>query len=327
MIICRTPLRMSFVGGGSDLKEYYKKKKGAVLSTTINKYIYVSINKKFDDNIRLSYSVMENVDNIINIKHSIIRNALKYLKIEKGIEITSISDVPSKGTGLGSSSSFTVSLVHALYKYLGLEISKQELGRLASYIEIDMCGEVIGKQDQYSAAFGGINLIEFNEDDSVTLSPVLITPNTKKKIEESIILFFTGRIRSASDLLKKQSENIKQPHKRVLISDMVDLAYDMKNLIENNDFESFGKLLDKNWKLKKQLFSEISDNEIDDLYSSGIKAGATGGKLLGAGNGGFIMFYADPDKHFEITKTMISKGLKKFSFNFDNTGSKIIFSD
>lgn len=325
MIISRTPLRMSFVGGGSDLPEYYKKKCGAVLSTSINKYIYVSVNKKFDNNIRLSYSTTENVSNVINIKHPIVRNVLKFLKIERGLEIVSISDIPSRGSGLGSSSSFTVGLIHTLYRYMGLEITQQELGRLSSYIEIDVCGDMIGKQDQYSASFGGLNLIEFNEDESVKVTPVSCSPKIIKKIESSIILFFTGRTRNASDLLAKQSENIKQTSKRNLISDMVDLAYDMKNLIEKSDINSLGELLDKNWKLKKQLASGISDTEIDSLYNHGIKAGATGGKLLGAGNGGFIMFYAPPEKHLEIIKAM--KGLKKVPFNFDNTGSKIVFSD
>jgi|TARA_Y100000389_G_scaffold166278_1_gene170904 D-glycero-alpha-D-manno-heptose-7-phosphate kinase len=327
MIICRTPLRMSFVGGGSDLPAYYRKKNGAILSTTINKYVYVSVNKKFDDNIRLSYSKTESINNINKIKHPIIKNVLKFLKIKKGIEITSVSDIPSQGSGLGSSSSFTVGLVNSLYKYLNLKITKQELAKLASHIEIDLCKDMIGKQDQYSTSFGGMNLIEFNEDESVNVIPVKILSNTKKKIESSIILFFTGRTRKASDILEKQSKNIQQPNKQKLITNMVDLAYEMKNLIEKNDLTSFGELLDKNWKLKKQLSSEISDEEIDNLYNLGIKAGATGGKLLGAGNGGFIMFYANPDKHLEITKSMISKGLTKVSFSFENTGSKIIFSD
>lgn len=325
MIICRTPLRMSFVGGGSDLPEYYKKKGGAVLSTSIDKYIYVSINKKFDEKIRLSYSSTENVNNVINIKHPIVRNTLKFLKIRKGLEIGSISDIPSRGSGLGSSSSFTVGLINALYKYLNLEITKHELGKLSSYIEINLCGDVIGKQDQYAAAFGGLNLIEFNEDDSVKVIPVSCSNKTLKKFQSSIILFFTGRTRKASDLLAKQSENIKYNNKRNLISDMVGLTYEMKNLMEKDDIDSIGELLDKNWKLKKQLASNISDSEIDHLYNKGIKAGAQGGKLLGAGNGGFLMFLAPQEKHSEITKSM--RGLKKISFNFDNTGSKIVFSD
>ncbi|MDC0236198.1 hypothetical protein OAK10_04880 [Candidatus Pelagibacter sp.] len=325
MIICRTPLRMSFVGGGSDLPEYYKKKVGAVLSTSIDKYIYVSVNKKFDDNIRLSYSSTENVNNIANIKHPIVRNVLKFLKIQKGLEIGSISDIPSRGSGMGSSSSFTVGLIHALYRYMNLEITKEELGRLSSYIEIDLCGDKIGKQDQYSASFGGLNLIEFNEDESVKVTPISCSDRTLKKFESSIVLFFTGRTRKASDLLAQQSQNIKHNNKRNLISDMVDLTYEMKNLIEKDDVDSLGELLDKNWKLKKQLASNISDSEIDNLYNQGINAGAKGGKLLGAGNGGFLMFYAPQEKHLEITKAM--RGLKKISFNFDNSGSQIVFSD
>ena len=325
MIICRTPLRMSFVGGGSDLPEYYRTKRGAVLSTSIKKYIYVSVNKKFDDDIRLSYSTTEIVNNVSNIKHPIVRNVLQYLKIEKGLEITSISEIPSKGTGLGSSSSFTVGLIHALHSFINKDITKQELGKLSSFIEIDLCRDMIGKQDQYSASYGGLNLIEFNEDETVKVTPLSVSSEIIKKIESSIILFFTGRTRNASNLLAKQSENLKKKDKRNLVSEMVDLAYDMKNLIENNEINCLGELFDKNWKLKKQLAPEISNSEIDTIYNSGIKAGAKGGKLLGAGNGGFMMFYAAPEKHSEITKAM--KGLKKVSFSFDNAGSNIVFSD
>ncbi|MDC0549773.1 GHMP kinase [Alphaproteobacteria bacterium] len=325
MIISRTPLRMSFVGGGSDLPSYYKQKGGAVLSTSVNKYIYVTVNQKFDNDIRLSYSITENESNIKQIKHPVVRNTLELLDIQGGIEITSISDIPSHGSGLGSSSTYTVALLHALYAYRGKNISKEELGRLSCHIEIDLCGDTIGKQDQYAAAFGGLNLIEFNEDDSVVVSPVICKPKTIKKLEDSIIVFYTGRTRSASALLSKQSDNMKQAEKRDLMSNMVSLAYDMRRLLENNDIEPLGELLDQNWQLKRQMTRGISDSQIDGWYNKGILAGATGGKLLGAGNGGFIMFIAPKEKHAKITKTM--KDLQRVPFSFDNGGSKIIFSD
>lgn len=325
MIVSRTPLRMSFVGGGSDLPSYYRQNGGAVLSTTVDKYMYVTVNQKFDNNIRLSYSITENENNVQQIKHPIVRNTLELLDIQGGIEITSISDIPSHGSGLGSSSSYTVALLHALYAYKGKSISKEELGRLSSHIEIDLCGDTIGKQDQYAAAFGGLNLIEFNEDDSVIVSPVICKPATIKKLEDLIIVFYTGRTRSASNLLSKQSDNMKQANKRNLMSKMVSLAYDMRNLLENDDVEILGELLDQNWKLKRQMTAGISDSQIDDWYSKGILAGATGGKLLGAGNGGFIMFFAPKEKHVDIIKVM--KDLQRVPFSFDNHGSKIVFSD
>ena len=189
MIVSRAPLRMSFVGGGSDLPSYYRQKGGAVLSTSVDKYMYVTVNKKFDSDIRLSYSVTENESSTQQIKHPIVRNTLNFLGIEGGIEITSISDIPSRGSGLGSSSSYAVALLHALYAYQGKSISKEELGRLSSHIEIDLCGDNIGKQDQYIASFGGLNLIEFNEDDSVVVSPIICKPETILRMEESILVF------------------------------------------------------------------------------------------------------------------------------------------
>jgi len=325
MIVARTPLRMSFVGGGSDLPSYYKFSDGAVLSTSINKYMYVTVNKKFDNNIRLSYSITENTNSVQQIEHSIVRNTLDFLDIKGGMEITSISDIPSQGSGLGSSSSYTVALLHALYAYKGYNASKEELGRLSSYIEIDLCGDRIGKQDQYSAAFGGLNLIEFNEDDSVIVHPVNCKPDTINKMEESIIVFYTGRTRSASKLLSQQSDNMKQKSKRALMSEMVSLTYEMKKSLESNDVDQVGDLLDKNWHLKRQITEGVSDSQIDYWYKKGILAGAKGGKLLGAGNGGFIMFFAPKDKHNDIANAM--KELRRVPFLFDYYGSQIVFSD
>jgi D-glycero-alpha-D-manno-heptose-7-phosphate kinase len=324
MIVSRTPLRMSFVGGGSDLPSYYRKKRGAVLSTTVDKYVYVTLNKKFDNNIRLSYSITENVSDIKYIQHPIVRNTLELLQMKSGLEITSISDIPSSGSGLGSSSSFTIAVLHALYEFKREIISKEELGRLASHIEIDLCGDRIGKQDQYAAAFGGLNLIEFNEDDTVVVNPVNCKLETIKKIQESIIVFYTGQTRSASTLLREQSENMNLTSKRELMSNMVSLAYKMKDLLENDDIRLFGELLDQNWQLKRQMSSCISNTKIDNWYKKGISAGAIGGKLLGAGNGGFIMFFAPKENHGEIEKAM--SDLRRVPFAFDTEGSKILFS-
>jgi len=323
LIISKTPLRMSFVGGGSDLPVYYQQEEGAVLSTTIDKYMYVTVNQKFDGDIRLSYSKTEDVNHVDHLQHPIVRNVLELLNIDGGIEIASMADIPSKGSGLGSSSSYTVALLHALHAYKNSYISKKELGRLASYVEIELCGEPIGKQDQYAAAFGGLNLIRFHTDESVSIDPIICKPEIINKMEESILIFYTGRSRSASALLSEQSKNMVERDKRRLMGEMVQLAHDMKVLLESGDLDAVGELLDKNWKLKCQMAEGITDSQIDEWYQLGVSAGAKGGKLLGAGNGGFMMFFAPREKHPDIIKAM--RELREIPFSFDTNGSQIIF--
>ena len=325
MIVSRAPLRMSFVGGGSDMPAYYRENGGAVLSTSLNKYVYLTINKKFDNDLRLSYSNTEIVSDSSQIKHPIFRNTLELLKFKGGLEITSISDIPSQGSGLGSSSSFTVALLHALSTYKGEHISKQELGRLTSHIEIDLCKDTIGKQDQYAAAFGGFNFIEFNKEDSVVINPIVCKPLKIKKIEDSILVFYTGRTRKASTLLLEQSKNMKKANNRELMSEMVALAYKMRDLLEKNDIELFGEILDRNWVLKRQMAVGVSDPQIDGWYHKGLAAGAEGGKIMGAGNGGFLMFFAPKEKHDAITSALTE--LQRIPFSFSNTGSEIIYSN
>ena len=324
MIVSKTPLRMSFVGGGSDLPAYYNYDEGAVLSTTIDKYMYIIVNSKFDGNIRLSYSITEDVDNVDKIKHPIVRNTLKMLEIPGGIEIASMADIPSKGSGLGSSSSYTVGLLNALYVYKKNYINREDLGKLACHVEIDLCKEPIGKQDQYIAAFGGLNLIRFYSDESVSVEPVICKPEIVDKLQESILIFYTGRTRSASTLLREQSKSMDNSLKRTLIKEMVKLAFDLKYILENEDLDSVGELLDKNWRLKSQLVSGISDIQIDDWYQRGIKAGAKGGKLLGAGYGGFLMFFVPLEKQANVIKAL--SDLKTIPFSFDNSGSEIVFN-
>ena len=324
MIVSKTPLRMSFVGGGSDLPAYYNYDEGAVLSTTIDKYMYIIVNSKFDGNIRLSYSITEDVDNVDKIKHPIVRNTLKMLEIPGGIEIASMADIPSKGSGLGSSSSYTVGLLNALHVYKKNYINREDLGKLACHVEIDLCKEPIGKQDQYIAAFGGLNLIRFYSDESVSVEPVICKPEIVDKLEESILIFYTGRTRNASTLLREQSKSMNNSVKRTLIKEMVKLAFDLKYILENENLDSVGELLDKNWRLKSQLVSGISDVQIDDWYQRGIKAGAKGGKLLGAGYGGFLMFFVPLEKHANVIKAL--SDLKEIPFSFDNSGSVIAFN-
>jgi D-glycero-alpha-D-manno-heptose-7-phosphate kinase len=323
MILSKTPLRMSFVGGGSDLPAYYREEIGAVLSTSINKYIYIAVNRKFDGRIRLNYSKTEEVNYPHEIEHPLVRNALNIVGVQGGVEIASTADIPSKGSGLGSSSSYTVGLLNALYAYKNQYVSKDKLAHEACEIEINRCKEPIGKQDQYAAAFGGLNLIRFHSSELVSVDPVICNPLISKKMEDWTLVFFTGRTRSASAVLAQQSKTILQGDRKVLMRRMVQLAFDLKSEIESNSLDNFGAILDENWKLKSQLSAGISDKEIDEWYSTGIKSGALGGKLLGAGNGGFIMFFAPPEFHVKIIKALSNLQLVKFKF--DNAGTQIVF--
>lgn len=323
MIVSKTPLRMSYVGGGSDLPSFYKEEMGAVLSTSIDKYIYVAVNKKFDGKIRLSYSKTEEANEVSQIEHPLVREALTMLSIPGGIEITSMADIPSRGSGLGSSSSFTVALLNALYAFKNQYASKETLAKQSCEIEIDRCGEPIGKQDQYAAAYGGLNLIRFHPDNSVSVDPVICGPDIIKRIEESTLVFFTGRTRSASAVLKNQSNAMKLENRRILMRRMVELAFELKKELESGDVENFGSILDENWKLKTQLTNGISDPQIDEWYRKGVQAGASGGKLLGAGNGGFIMFYARAEHHEKI-KVALSD-MTPIKFGFDRDGAQIVF--
>jgi len=324
MIISRTPLRMSFTGGGSDLPAFYRQFGGAVISTAIDKYVYVNVNKKFDHGIRIAYSKTEEVFCIGDIEHQLVRATLEYLEIQGGIEITTIADIPSKGTGLGSSSSFTVGLLHALNAFKGCYVSSEQLASRSCHIEIDLCGEPIGKQDQYAAAFGGFNLIEFNPDESVVVSPIICRRDTISEIENNIIVFYTGISRSASSLLAYQSKEVSQDwKKKEVLKRMVELTKDLRRELQNDQTHTFGEILHENWILKKSLTNSISTSEIDDWYAAAIKAGATGGKILGAGAGGFLLFYAPQESHEKIRNALSM--LRQVAIKFEPLGSRIIF--
>lgn len=323
MIVSKTPLRMSFVGGGSDLPAFYREEVGAVLSTSIDKYMYICVNRKFDGRIRISYTRTEEVEHWQQVEHPLVREALNLVGIDGGIEIASMADIPSKGSGLGSSSTYTVGLLNVLYAYRNQFASKEKLARQACEIEIDRCGEPIGKQDQYAAAYGGLNLISFHPDDSVSVDPVICKPDLLQQMEDSILVFFTGRTRSASAVLADQSAAMQTTDRRALMRRMVQLAFDMKEQLESGTLDHFGDLLDENWRLKAQLTSGISDPQIDTWYAKGMANGALGGKLLGAGNGGFMMFYAPKERHTEIATALAD--LEPVKFRFDRTGAQIVF--
>ncbi len=324
MIISRTPLRMSFVGGGSDLPSFYRAHGGAVLSTAIDKYVYVTVNQKFDNGIRISYSRTEEAQSVDQIEHPIVRAAMQYLKLDGGIEITTIADIPSKGTGLGSSSTFAVGLLHVLNAFMGKYVSSEQLGRDSCHLEIDICGEPIGKQDQYAAAFGGFNLIEFKPDDSVIVSPVICDRSTVAELEANTLIFYTGITRSASVLLKQQSEEVaNNSEKQRSMMRMVELAYVLREELHKNNVAAFGEILHENWMLKKGMTAGVSSQEIDDWYRTARESGATGGKILGAGAGGFLMLYAPQEKHESIKSALHM--LRPISMGFEPLGSRIIF--
>jgi len=324
MIISKTPMRMSFVGGGSDLPVFYRKHGGAVLSTAINKFVYLTINKKFDDGIRISYSRTEEPSSVAKIKHPLVRESLKMLGIEGGIEIASIADIPARGSGLGSSSSYTVGLLNALHAYRGQFASADRLAKESCEIELGRCGEPIGKQDQYAAAFGGFNFIEFYPDDSVSVEPVICRRETLQKLQANTLVFYTGITRSASALLKNQQDAVAtQKAKQKVLLRMVQYARELKAELQRNNIDAFGHITHENWVLKRSLTANISTDQIDDWYSRGRKAGAIGGKLLGAGSGGFLMFYAPQERHEAIQREL--KELRRIDFAFEPQGSKIIF--
>lgn len=324
MIIAKTPLRMSFLGGGTDLPSYYRKHGGLVVSTSIDRYVFVTINPKFDDHLRVSYSITENVETVAQLKHPLVKAAMQRKGLEGGVEITSIADIPSGGTGLGSSSSFTVSLLHALAAYKGEYTTPEELAREASHIEIDLCGEPIGKQDQFAAAFGGLNLIEFRPDDSVGVTPVVCGFELLEKFERQILCFYTGRTRSASKILQEQSARSRDDKKVVAALDaMKGLVRSMVASLHVGDLAAVGETLHEGWMLKRNLSNGVTDAEIDAYYETALREGAYGGKLLGAGGGGFLMLQAPEDRHEAIKRAL--PHLRPFDLPFSSEGSRIIF--
>lgn len=324
MIISRTPLRISFVGGGSDIASFYRHTPGAVVSTAINKYIYIAINSQFDGRILINYSKTEIVRKISDIENNLVREALKLTGVKGGIHISSIADIPSEGSGMGSSSSYIVGLLNALYAYQGKHVNAEKLARQACQIEIDILKKPIGKQDQYIAAYGGLEYIKFNSDDSVYVDPIICKTETKKILEKRLLLFYTGITRSADPILAKQTKNMESlATKRKIMMKMVDLAKEMSSALKENKLNDFGKMLHENWMLKTQMTESVSNPQIDKWYGIALRNGAIGGKLLGAGGGGFLLFYAPQDKRKKIVDALSDLIYQEFSF--DPQGSKIIF--
>ncbi len=319
MSISRTPVRVSFCGGGTDLPAYYEGSEngGLVTSMTLAKHIHVTVNKRFDNSVRVSYSQTEIVDDFEDLEHELVREAMRMTGVTHSIEITTIADIPSRGTGLGSSSALTVGLLNALHTYAGHTPDAAQLAEEACRIEIEILGQPIGRQDQYAAAFGGSNQISFLSDDSVVVTPIDLDLDS---LESNYFLVYTGMTRKASGILAKQSASSDE--KRAELDTLRQQAIDVRNALEAADHTTVGELLDASWKIKRELVDGITVTSLDDLYSKIIGLGATGGKLLGAGGGGFFLFQGPSDIRTEIEKTH-----KVIPLIMDSAGSIIIFDD
>jgi D-glycero-alpha-D-manno-heptose-7-phosphate kinase len=326
MVIVRSPLRITLGGGGTDLPSYYRDHEGFLVSAAIDQYVYVNVMRPFSEGIYLKYSQMEYVKQIADIKHPIIREALQLIGFKTPqIEITTLADIPA-GTGLGSSGSFTTALLKALYTHRKRHLHQEELAELACHIEIDRLGEPIGKQDQYIAAVGGVTCLTFHKDDKVTAAPLRISIDTMFELEDNLLLFFTGFSRSASSILKDQKIKSQQNDADMLnnLHYVKNLGYRSRDALVDGNTELFGALMHEHWEHKKRRSGGMSNLKIDEWYELGMKNGAVGGKLVGAGGGGFLMFMAH-DRN-KLRHAMAHAGLEEVRFKFDFEGAKVVMS-
>jgi D-glycero-alpha-D-manno-heptose-7-phosphate kinase len=321
LIISRTPFRISLAGGGTDLPDFYREQGGCVTALTITKYMYITVNRRFDHTLRVGYSQMELVNTVDELQHPLVRAALKHTELINGLEVTSMADIPAQ-TGIGSSSSFTVGLLNALYAYKGMHVSAERLAEEACQIELDLLNEPIGKQDQYCAAFGGLRFIEFNADESVYCNPIICSPQTREELMRHLQLYYTGITRPAASVLKEQKE--KTSMNREILSQMKEQATAIRDVLQKGrHLVSIGDLLHQGWMLKRKLASKVSNDFIDQQYETALEAGALGGKILGAGGGGFLLVFVEPQNHEKVRKAL--SALRPIEFGFEPQGSKIIY--
>jgi len=326
MIVTKTPLRVSFFGGGSDLEAFYSQHGGAVLTSTIDKYIRLSVQRVARPHIKVMYSDIEKVHDVESIRHDRVREVLKLLGIQSNIEIASFADIPTKGTGLGSSSTFTVGLLQALTAYIGASLSRYEIAELACMIEIEKCGQKIGKQDQYASTFGGFNYITFDRG-GVEVQPLNVRDGTIQRLSSNLMCFYTGQTRSASGILTDQVSKLERSEKDTifLTKELVDIARTAKVELRAGRLDNIGALLDDGWRIKKKLSSGISNPMIDDMYEAAKHAGAIGGKILGAGGGGYMILYVPPKYQGAVADALSNYAL--FDFNFTDEGSRVVYND
>jgi D-glycero-alpha-D-manno-heptose-7-phosphate kinase len=322
MVITQTPLRLSLAGGGSDLAEFYRGGAGKVISTAIDKYIYVIIKERFDDKIVLNYSRREIVDEVSQVEHDLIREAMMRTGVRCGVEITTLADIPSEGSGLGSSSSVIVGLLNAMYMYRSEQVTAERLAQEACEIEINRCSKPIGKQDQYAAAFGGLNVYQFNPDESVGVENVELSARSLWQFGSSLMLFYTGRTRKSAEILSEQKQETN--NRRCHLEAMLPLVDVIRESLQSGRFDDVGRALHDGWTLKKKMASRVSDGEIDAVYDRAREAGAIGGKIAGAGGGGFLLLYVPP-QHQEKVRAALS-GMFELAFLPERDGSKVIFN-
>jgi len=321
VIITQTPYRVSFAGGGTDLPAFYEREVGAVFSVAVNHHMYVTVSPRFERTTRIAYTRVEICESVDQIEHTLAREALRITELGPHVEVTTVGDVPA-GTGMGSSSSLTVGLLNALYAYRGQVTSARRLAEESCRIEIDVLKKPIGRQDQYAAAFGGINYMRFNADHSVDVEPVPVRPESVRELEKRIILLYTEKQRDADGILKAQTEGTAS--RFAVLSQMRDLAAAMRDsLTGKGDMDEFARLLHEGWLLKRSLGFGITSNAIDGWYDAALKAGAQGGKLLGAGGGGFLLLMAPPEKHEAIREALGRP--REIPFEIDRRGSRVIF--
>lgn len=323
MIISRTPYRVSFAGGGTDLPAFYREEPGAVLSVTIHKHMHVTVHRRFEPNTRVAYSQTEIVEDYRQLKHDLVREAIRWTGIDDKLEVTTIGDVPA-GTGMGSSSSLAAGLLTALYAYKGKLVGAERIAREACKLELDVLKKPIGRQDQYAAAYGGVNLLRFYPDDSVQVEPVPCRGHVLSELERRVLLLYTGQTRSADHILRHQSAATGT--NRTILRAMRELAEAMREtLLGEGDLEEFARLLHQGWELKRQQGCGISNQQIDGWYETARQQGATGGKLLGAGGGGFLLLLAPPERHPAILEALGSP--RQLDFRIDPHGSRCVFVD
>lgn len=322
MIIVQTPLRVSLFGGGTDFPSFYLHEGGCVLTCAIDKYVFLMLKKRFDRKLRVGYTKTEMVDTVDEIRHELIREALRRTGIGDGIEITTMADIPAAGSGLGSSSAVTVGALHAMYVYLGETVPAERLAREACEIEIDTLGKPIGVQDQYIAAYGGLRFMEFDPSGHVRAERIELDPRLKRHLNDNLLLFFTGITRQSEDILRDQQTNIHQ--NLATLRQMKGLAYEAYDQLKAGSLDVIGEMLDESWRLKKQLARQISNGTVDEMYKAARRAGAMGGKLTGAGGGGFLLLYVPREKQ-DAVRSVLSQ-LQELPFQPEYDGSKVIFN-
>lgn len=322
MIIVQTPLRISFFGGGTDFPSFYCAEGGCVLTSTIDKYIFVTVKKRFDDLLRIGYTRTEMVDRIDEVQHELIREAFRVTGITHGVEVTTMGDIPSAGTGLGSSSTVTVGALQALYTLQGEIVPAERLAREACEIELTRLGKPIGIQDQYIAAYGGLRFIEFNTDGNVCVQRIELDTQVMRRLNESLLLFYTGVTRNSDTILGEQKRNIRHHHK--ILHHLKRLAYQVRDEVLAGNVDAVGAYLHESWELKKQLASQISNHKINDMYTAARTAGAVGGKITGAGGGGFLLLYCPFEKQEAVRAVL--HNYQELLFQLEPDGSKVIFN-